>query len=172
MKLKYFVILICAAIAATTGFAQSQKKMDKETMQWRYEIEPAVGQGAQGTYLVKVWSYAKKADVATAQAPKNAVHGILFKGYAAYNSGSTRIAGQKPLITDPAIEAQNEDFFKEFFKDGGSYSKYVTIVGNGATDIIKVGKEYKVGVIVSVQKDALRKALEDAKIIKSMGGIF
>ncbi len=170
--MKKIALFLCAVMLFGTVFAQSKKKMDKETMEWRYEIEPAVGQGAQGTYLVKVWSYAKKADKATAQAPKNAVHGILFKGYAAYNSGNVRIAGQKPLVTDPAIETQNEDFFNDFFADGGPYSKFVTLVGNGATDIIKVGKEVKVGVVVSVQKDALRKYLEDAKIIKSMNSIF
>ena len=157
---------------ASACIAQSKKKMDKETLLWRYEIEPTIGQGAQGTYLVKVWSYAKKADKATHQAPKNAIHGILFKGYAAYNNGNTRIAGQKPIITDPAIETQHEEFFKDFFKDGGAYAKFVTLIGNGASDIIQVGKEYKVGVIVSIQKDALRKYLEDAKIIKAMGSMF
>lgn len=172
MKLKYFVVLLCAALLATTAFAQTKKKMDKQTMEWRYEIEPAAGQGAQGTYLVKVWSYAKKADKAIAQAPKNAVHGVLFKGYAAYNNGNTRIAGQKAIVTDPAVESQQEAFFQEFFADGGNYAKYVSLVGNGSPDIIKVGKEYKVGVVVSVQKDALRKDLEAAGVIKSMGGMF
>lgn len=171
--MKKILLLMCAMLfAASACIAQSKKKMDKATMQWRYEIEPAVGQGAQGTYLVKVWSYAKKAETATQQAPKNAVHGILFKGYAAYNNGSTRIANQKPIVSDPAIESQNEEFFKDFFTDGGAYAKFVTLVGNGASDVIKVGKEYKVGVVVSVQKDALRKYLEDAKIIKSMGSMF
>ena len=39
--------------------AQSKKKADKETAEWRYEIE-AVGTGTQGTYQIKVWSYSKK----------------------------------------------------------------------------------------------------------------
>ena len=36
--------------------AQSKKKADKETAEWRYEIE-AVGTGTQGTYQIKVWSW-------------------------------------------------------------------------------------------------------------------
>lgn len=171
--MKKIALLLCAVLLfGAASQAQSKKKMDKETMEWRYEVEPAVGQGAQGTYLVKVWSYAKKSDVAIAQAPKNAVHAILFKGYGAYNNGAVRIAGQKPIITDPAIETQNEEFFKEFFKDGGAYSKFVALVGNGSPETIKVGKEYKVGVTVSVMKDGLRKYLEDAKIIKGLNSIF
>lgn len=172
MKAKYLVLLLCAALLGGTVCAQSKKKQDKETMEWRYEIEPAVGQGSQGTYLVKVWSYAKKQEKAIEQAPKNAVHAIMFKGYADYNAGKTRIAGQKPLITDPSVESQHKDFIDNFFADGGEYSKYVTLVGSGSPDIIKVGKEYKVGVTVSVRKDALRKALEAAGLLKAMNSMF
>ena len=40
-------------------------------------------------------------------------------------------------------------------------------------DRLKVGNMYKIGVTVSVQKDALRKYLEQAGVIKPLGvGIF
>ena len=45
--------------------------------------------------------------------------------------------------------------------------KYVSMT-SAQQEILKVGKEYKVGVIVSVQKDALRKALENAGVIKGL----
>jgi len=53
--------------------------------------------------------------------------------------------------------------------------KFVTLVNNGAIaseDRIKIGKEYKIGVIVSVNVAALRKDLEDAGIIKSLSNGF
>jgi hypothetical protein len=53
--------------------------------------------------------------------------------------------------------------------------KYVNFVNNGIPapgDIIQVGKQYKVGVRVSVSKDALRKEMEAAGIVKALGAGF
>ena len=58
-----------------------REKQHKDTKIWRYEIE-GVSQGSQGTYLpIGVWSYSKKPKVAIEQAKKNAVHGVIFRGY-------------------------------------------------------------------------------------------
>ena len=38
--------------------AQAKKKANKDTENWRYEIE-CVSTGAQGSYLIKVWSFSK-----------------------------------------------------------------------------------------------------------------
>jgi len=152
------------------GIAQSKKKADKETAIWRYELEPA-GTGIQGSYQIKVWSYSKKAETAIEQAKKNAVHYIIFKGF----PSKERLSGQKALAQNPNLEEVKSEFFKEFFQDGGKYLKFVTLVNNGAIaseDRIKIGKEYKIGVIVSVNVAALRKDLEDAGIIKSLSNGF
>jgi len=149
---------------------QARKKADKDTQQWRYELE-AVQTGVQGTYLIKVWTYSKKANVAIEQAKKNAVHGVIFRGF----SGSGRVPGQKALAQSPNLEEEKSDFFKLFFDDGGKYMKYISLTNDGAVaaeDRLKVGKEYKVGVIVSVNVDALRKDLEEAGIIKGLGRGF
>ena len=42
-----------------TTNAQARKKAERDTQEWRYEIE-VVQTGTQGTYLIKVWSYSKK----------------------------------------------------------------------------------------------------------------
>ena len=42
----------------------------------------------------------------------------------------------------------------------------------GTTEMTRVGKEYKVGVVVSVRKDDLRKALEAAGIIRGLNSGF
>jgi hypothetical protein len=152
------------------SISQSKKKADKETNEWRYEME-AAGTGVQGTYQVKVWTYSKKPETAIEQAKKNAVHGIIFKGF----QDKDRVKGQKALAQSPNLEQEKEDFFKEFFEDGGKFQKFVSLVNNGAIapeDRIKIGKEYKIGVIVSVNVASLRKDLEDAGIIKSLGNMF
>jgi hypothetical protein len=150
--------------------AQSKRKADKDTQAWRYEIE-VVQTGTQGTYLIKVWSYSKKPDVAIEQAKKNAVHGIIFKGF----TGTNRVPGQKALAGNVNLEEEKADFFKPFFAEGGKYMKFVSTSNDGAVaaeDRMKIGKEYKIGVILSVNQSALRKDLEEAGIIKALGAGF
>ena len=147
-----------------------KKKADKQTAEWRYELQ-GMGTGSSGTYLVKVWSYSKNANVAMEQAKKNAIHGVIFKGFSDVKGGQS----QKPLARDPNVEQEKADFFKDYFADGGKYMKFVSVTNDGAVaagDRIKVGKEYKVGVIVSVSKEALRKDLEAAGIIKGLSSGF
>lgn len=166
---KLFTLFIL--ISSLTSFSQAQKKADQATNEWKYEIECA-GIGTDGTYLVKVWSYSKKGKIAITQAKKNAVHGIIFKGF---SGGARGCNAQKPLTTNPNIESEKQDFFQSFFEEGGKYMKYVSESTDGnidASDRMKVGKEYKIGVIVSVSKDALRKDLEAAGIIRSLSSGF
>jgi hypothetical protein len=162
-----FVMIISFTLAVN---AQAKKKANKDTEAWRYEIE-VVQTGTQGTYLIKVWSYSKKPDVAIEQAKKNAVHGIIFKGF----TGTSSVPGQKALTSNVNLEEEKADFFKAFFADGGKYLKFVSTSNDGAVaaeDRMKIGKEYKVGVILSVNVSALRKDLEAAGIIKSLGADY
>ena len=162
-----FLLIMSLTFSIT---AQSKRKADKDTEAWRYEIE-VVQTGTQGTYLIKVWSYSKKPDVAIEQAKKNAVHGIIFKGF----TGTQSVPGQKALTSNVNLEEEKADFFKPFFADGGKYMKFVSMSTDGAVaaeDRMKIGKEYKMGVIVSVNVSALRKDLEAASIIKSLDSGF
>ena len=170
--MKRFLLLTLSAWLVSLGFVQAQavakSKANKDTQHWRYELQPAVGQAPQGCALVRVWSYSKNANVATMQAGKNAVHGIIFTGYAPSTDG-TRLPGRNPIITDLTLEEKNADYFKAFFADNGPFQRYVSYVGNGVPDqVIKIGKEYKVGITVTVQVDELRKRLEQDNIIEKL----
>ena len=139
----------------------------QERIDWNYEIEP-VGVGTQGTYLIKVWSYSKNPVLAIEEAKRNAVHGIIFKGF----GGVQGIPGQHPLTNNPSLETEQSEFFRNFFANGGKYMKFVNVSNDGsvaAEDRLKVGKEYKIGVVVSVNVAGLRKDLEEAGIIRSLG---
>ena len=71
--MKKLLSVLCAlSICLVATASVSKKKADKDTNQYRYEIECA-GNGTQGTYLVKVWTYSKKANVAENQCRKNAI---------------------------------------------------------------------------------------------------
>ena len=158
------IMLLAAAFTAVPAMAGAQKKADKATSQWRYDIEPAGNNARQGTAMVKVWSYSKKDKIAINQAAKNAVHGVLFKGY-----GSV-----KPMV-DAATAEKNKAFFDSFFQEGGGFRQYVQFTNNGAVkpaDRIKIGKEWKIGLIVVVSKDQLRKDLEAKGVLNKLGYMF
>lgn len=164
---KLVLLTTCLLLACSVSAAGKKQKLDDDTYRFRYDIEYSKT-AADGMVMVKVWSYSKRADLATEQCRKNAVHGVLFKGYAA----STASASQKPLIKDASIESTKADYFAEFFSDSGPYMRYVSAVIDGSTEVRKVGKEYKVGVVVTVNKDMLRKHLEDAGIVKGLATGF
>ncbi len=162
------VIFVAFGLVSNAQISK-KKKAQKDTKNWRYEIE-CVGIGKAGTKVIKVWSYSKKAKVAIAQAKKNAVHGIIFQGYAGGGQGCT---SQKPLASDPSIEQQKEEFFDNFFDiNGGKYMKFVSSSGDATPTVMKVGKEYKIGIIVTVMSSNLRKDLEAAGVVKGLSSGF
>lgn len=153
-KMKKYVIIFFFSFILLQLSAQS----------WEYDIRCA-GVGVQGTYLVEVSGYGKTVEKAISEIKKAAVHGVLFRGI----SGE---CNQKPIINDPGIESSKADFFNKFFSDNGDYAKYVAAVNNTNYTPSKVGKRYKVTMLFSVKKDMLRKDMETAGIIKSLGAGF
>lgn len=173
-----FITKISLVILLLLGFsfnanAQRKKRIaNKDTKAWRYDVE-CEGIAKQGSKLVKVWSYSKKPKFAVGQAMKNAVHGIVFKGYSGGGNGCTSF---KPLVSKPGAENEHATFFETFFSDGGEFQKYVTAAADGNIapgDRLKVSKrEYKIGVVVNVSADLLRKRLESEGIIRALNAGF
>ena len=63
----------------------------------------------------------------------------------------------------------------DFFADGGKYMKFVQVSGDGsvaAEDRLKVGKEYKIGVVLSINVEGLRNDLQATGMIKSLSSGF
>lgn len=164
--MKRVLLLTMVALLSIGSFGQAKTKANKDTQNYRYEIECA-GNGATGTYLVKVSTYSKKQAVAAEWTIKNAIHGVIFKGY----GGGDGCVAQKPLVRDAGAETENAEYFKQFFANGGEFQKYASVV-SGTMETTKVGKEYKVTQTVSVRKDDLRKALEAAGVVRGLGSIF
>lgn len=153
--------------------AQRQQRLaDNATFEWQYDIE-CVNTGKQGFKLVKVWSYSKKPKYAVSQSWKNAVHGVIFKGFSGTGRACT---GFRPLMNKAMTEKQYKSFFKDFFKDGGDYNQYVTDAADGLIDprdVLKVNKKmYKIGIVVNVNTDALRKRLEKEGLINGLSTGF
>lgn len=128
-----------------------------------YEVQ-SMGTGAQGTSLLKAWGQANTQKQAIEEAKKNAIRALLFKGVP--NSPDMR-----PIISQPGAEQQHRQYFETFFAKGGTYQRFISKVNDAVdpADRIHTGKQYKVGVVVAVNRNELIKELEAAGIIKKFG---
>jgi hypothetical protein len=167
---KYLFIVVISFLFACSTSKTTNTSIDTD----RYEIE-AVGTGVQGTYLLKVWSYASNADDAQSLAARNAVHGVIYRGF----SNNERVPGQRPLVVSSDLNDQQRSFIESFVFNGFDYLQFVNQTNEGLLDIgdsIRIGSGkyavYKVGVTVNVNVSMLRKYLEDHDIIKPLGAGF
>ncbi|HAT70645.1 MAG TPA: hypothetical protein DCS22_09065 [Flavobacteriaceae bacterium] len=172
VKLCFVTVLFLITGVTVNAQKRFEKRADEDTKNWRYEID-CVGTGKDGTSLIKVWSYSKKPQVAMEQAKKNAVHGVIFKGVP---QGERGCVSQPALARNSNVEQEKQAYFNDFFAEGGKYMKFVNLTTDGAIgpgDRVKISrKEYKMGVIVSVNKALLRKELEDAGIVRGLSSGF
>lgn len=156
-----------------TTSAQSRNKVRKLEYNSQYNYEVAtLAVGVDGTKLVKVWGYGKKAEDAVRDAKAQGVACAIFRGFPAGSNGSA--APTPPIVTDPNAATTHEDYFVKFFEPGGKYLQYVNLSTDGIpTDRVKVNKKtYKVGVEMSIAYDELRKELERQGIARKLNSGF
>lgn len=134
-----------------------------------YQLE-CISTSNDGNYMVKVWVMTSNAKKANELAKKYAVHGIIFRGLTA-NKGCS---AEKPLVDSPSVEKEKSDFFKTFFENKGKYLEYVSGTNDAKAEpeIIKNKSGTKIGIIVTVAKEQLRKTLVHEGIIKSLNSGF
>lgn len=161
--MKYVLI---ALLAFGTQLARGENKTTGDVPS--YDIVCA-GTGLEGTYLATVSVFLPKPDKnVDDNLRKAAVHGVLFKGMGA----SKDCSAQRPICEETDCEQKHQAFFGEFFGNSAAYNRYVSIV-EGSLRVTKRGKkEYCISAVVSVNKDSLRKYLEEKGIIEGFKTIF
>lgn len=145
---------------------------DKDFVEFKYELSaPLESASASSGYKVfKVWSYGKKNQLTPEICMRNAIHGLLFKGLVSEDFGSQ---GSIPALVPDGYES-HRDYFDAFFSTG-DFEQFIQPVSKGAQqagDVVKMKKEYKVGMLVQVNLSALRKRLEKDGIIKNARSLF
>lgn len=153
MKRLFLFILIC--LCCNCIFAQQD-----------YDIA-GCGQGKNGAYLVKVTSVLKDVKTAKDVLRRNAVHGVLFRGFMNDTDGGTN---QKPLISDPNTEHTKAEFFKAFWNEK-SYERYAQMTASSLTSM-KVKKGYEVSAIFLVDKESLQHYLEESGVIQGFSNLW
>lgn len=134
--------------------------------QGNYDIA-GCGQGKDGAYRVKVTSVVKDVKASRDMLRRNAVHGVMFRGFMNDTDGGTN---QKPLIEDPNVEHTKAEFFKAFWGEK-SYERYAHIIASSLTSV-KVKKGYEVSAIFLVDKEALQHYLEKSNVIQGFSNLW
>lgn len=115
--------------------------------------------------MVKVYGFGNTKDEALEQSRRNAVHTVIFKGI---KSGSTEGCNKNPIVTEVNGEAKYKDYFIDFFKAEGPYAKFISETNkseNLKSDIIKSGKQWRVGGVYVISIEELRSKLKKDNII-------
>ncbi len=157
MKSIMLLLVICVSYSC---FSQ---KTGKKPDDYNYEVQ-FIQTGVQGTEVFKVFAYGRNEKECVMNAKADAIKAILFKGVP--GSGFIR-----PMVDDVNGEEKHKDYFKDFLEPNGKYLNFVAISNDGSIDPddrLKVGKKIKLGVLLVVQKDNLRKQLENDGIIKKL----
>lgn len=124
-------------------------------------------QGKNGAYLVKVTSQVQDVKTAKDVLRRNAVHGVMFRGFNNKVEGEPK---QKPLIEDSNVERTKAEFFKTFWGEK-SYERYSQMTATSLRSI-KVKNGYEVTAVILVDKESLYHYLEESGIIKGLSNIW
>ena len=122
-----------------------------------------MGVERDGSQTLRVWGKGSTKADAIEQAKKNAVYDVLFKGIP-----GTGECEKRPLVTEVNARERYSKYFDPFFTDGGEYGKFVKEEkANEASRIEAKGSSiYNYGIIVTVDREGLRRQLEqDVSII-------
>ena len=157
--------------ALTMTFTSVSAKDDTPGYDYELSLVKENVASTSGFKVFKVWSFGKKKERLTNEiGMRNAIHGLLFKGLAASDEG---YQGSVPALVPDGYESHREYF--DLFFESGEFKQFVQLTSRGAQqagDVIKVGKQYKVGLLVQVNVNALRKRLEKDGIIESAKSLF
>lgn len=166
--MKKFALYLVLVVVILLSSCSSSKKMSTAVRQYNVET---MGIGNDGTYLIKVTDYFRTADetVYLDGLKKDAVHCVIYSGIPAGNGSINQPA---LMNSDTKIEG-NEQALNEFFEQK-QYLQFINSVVNSSKSITKLqgSKDYKISVVISVNKDQLRRYLIDNDIIKSLDYIF
>jgi len=121
MRKYIYIALISAAIVTLSG-CKVMSNQAKTAGNYTYKTE-CLGVEGDGTQTVKAWGKGRNNFDAYAQARKNAVSDVIFKGI----SDGTAECEMRPLVPEVNARQKYEDYFNNFFKDGGEYRKYVSM---------------------------------------------
>lgn len=117
-----------------------------------------------GSITVRAYGQGRNRGDALAQARKNAIHQVIFEGI--YVPGNEVLS--RPLIFGNNITTKHEEFFNNFFRDGGEYKNFVHNTDRRIRTNEKswTGTQAKISTTITVERALLKQYLKEQNIIK------
>ena len=171
MKKSGYILLVVLLMIGEALVAQKRKERKEAfSSNCNYEIH-IMAVGMDGTKVYKVYGYGKKVEDAILNAKRSAVAAAVFKDI----PGHSGVEGSPAICSDSEVATRHADYFDSFFAYGGPWQNYVNLTTDAAPsgkDRVKMKDGYKVGVVVQVLYDNLRKDLEKVGIVKTLDHLF
>lgn len=161
--------MVLSLLLLVVGFTAAEARKYPFDMDHPYEVQ-MVRVANQGYKFIKVAGVAKSVDKAMDRAMQDAVAACVFVGV----PGAPGVGSVPALCGGTDAYEKHKTYFDDFFKNG-EFMHYVKNVNSNypsGENNIKVDRGRKVCIYVLVNYDALRKKLENDKIIKSLDGYF
>ena len=122
---------------------------------------------SEGACLVRAWGTGKDRKEAQKNAMKNAVSDIVFRVLVQGNDQNLI----KPLAVGVNARVKHADYFDSFFQDNGDYLDFVSadrdmINQTSNRIILRSTRGISIGLVLSVNKSALKNKLISDEIIK------
>lgn len=159
--MKKINILIAAVILAVLTSCGSKKQV-VQTASYFNQTTECLGKQADGTQLLKVWAKGINRTDAVREAKKKAIEEVLFKGISAGDSECSSY----PVVDTPNARQKYEVYFNKFFKDSGNFKKYVEEVDKDLRNSFQGVGTQTWGIVVQIDRNALKKRMQKDKIIE------
>lgn len=160
MKRSSYVILLTLLASmlmmSSCGVKRSQAYYDQATQ--------VLSANYDGSYVLRVPVRARNAAVGFADAKRQAVHDVIFKGAQAASNG---ISDLKPLVFDKNAQEKHEDYFNAFFEGNGAWTKYCSLQDRrtNTSSFERTNTQMVQTVTVTVDRAGLKRRLQADGII-------
>ena len=160
MKLSSNVMLLTLLagmlVMSSCGVKRSQAYYDQSTQ--------VLSTNYDGSYVLRVQVRARNAAVGFADAKRQAVRDVIFKGAKAASNG---ISDLKPLVFDMNAQEKHEDYFNAFFEDKGAWNNYCSLQDRrtNTSSFERTNTQMVQTVTVTVDRAGLKRRLQADGII-------
>jgi hypothetical protein len=161
MKKIFLFLAFIICIGTSCKVLYPQKKISGN---YNKESE-CLGLELDGSQTIKAWGTGRGRGDAISQAKKNAVRDVLFNGI----RNGKQECNQKPIIFEVNAQEKYEDYFNQFFKDGGIYENFISMKDEPIKGKLKDWEfavdQIQYGVIVRVLRAELKTQMINDKIL-------
>lgn len=143
-------------VMSSCGVKRSQAYYDQSTQ--------VLSANYDGSYVLRVQVRARNAAVGFADAKRQAVRDVIFKGAKAASNG---ISDLKPLVFDMNAQEKYEDYFNAFFEDKGAWNNYCSLQDRrtNTSSFERTNTQMVQTVTVTVDRAGLKRRLQADGII-------